>query len=234
MALNEAFFRIKSNTLSIWSWSSDARVLNKESSRSLWFLSSWIVRLTATFRLRSRVGSKKHSVPADRQALHGDSGPEHFLFACLHARQAVEFFFGLLTAVDICGANMRGGPGASAGNCFVFSWGLIFIFKRSASRSMISQRNASGFLTEIYRDWSFRGNGNLKQRFVGTDFWDSAGKTVLYTRLKHGPNASSYGPSKSTSPTSHQHDVRKGVSVMSQWYGRHGAVRYLRMKVGHN
>lgn len=270
MALNEAFFRIKSNTLSIWSWSSDARVFNKESSRSLWFLSSWITRLTATFRLRSRVGSKKHSVPADRQALHGDSGPEHyieqittishfvpnfrtrrrgrngkenrdqlmhrltFLFACLHARQAVEFFFGLLTAVDICGANMRGGPGASAGNCFVFSWGLIFIFKRSASRSMISQRNASGFLTEIYRDWSFRGNGNLKQRFVGTDFWDSAGKTVLYTRLKHGPNASSYGPSKSTSPTSHQHDVRKGVSVMSQWYGRHGAVRYLRMKVGHN
>lgn len=75
-----------------------------------------------------------------------------FLFACLHARQAVEFFFGLLTAVDVCGANMRGGPGANAGNCFVFSWGLIFIFKRSASRSMTSQRNASGLLTEIHRD----------------------------------------------------------------------------------
>lgn len=90
-------------------------------------------------------------------------------------------------------------------------------------------------LAEIYHDWSFRGNGNfMKQRLVGTDFWDSAGKTILYTRLRHGPNASSYGPSKSTSPTSHQHDVRKGVSVMSQWYGRHGAVRYLRMKVGHN
>lgn len=41
-----------------------------------------------------------------------------FLFAALHARQAVEFFFGLLTAVDVCGANMRGGPGANAGNCF--------------------------------------------------------------------------------------------------------------------
>jgi hypothetical protein len=52
-----------------------------------------------------------------------------FLFAALHARQAVEFFFGLLTAVVVCGANMRGGPGASAGNCFVFSWGVIFIFQ---------------------------------------------------------------------------------------------------------
>lgn len=39
-----------------------------------------------------------------------------FLFAALHARQAVEFFFGLLTAVDVCGANRRGGPGANAGN----------------------------------------------------------------------------------------------------------------------
>jgi hypothetical protein len=53
-----------------------------------------------------------------------------FLFAALHARQAVEFFFGLLTAVVVCGANMRGGPGASAGNCFVFSWGVIFIPKK--------------------------------------------------------------------------------------------------------
>lgn len=54
-------------------------MLNKESSRSLWFVSSWIVRLTATFRLRSRVGSKKHLVPVDRQALHGASGPEHYI-----------------------------------------------------------------------------------------------------------------------------------------------------------
>lgn len=69
-----------------------------------------------------------------------------FLFACLHARQAVEFFFGLLTAVEVCGANMRVGPGANAGNCFMFSWGLIFIFKRSASWRMISKRNASGFV----------------------------------------------------------------------------------------
>jgi hypothetical protein len=42
-----------------------------------------------------------------------------FLLAALHARQAVEFFFGLLTAVEVCGAKMRGGPGAKAGNCFV-------------------------------------------------------------------------------------------------------------------
>lgn len=63
-----------------------------------------------------------------------------FLFAALHARQAVEFFFGLLTAVDVCGANMRGGPGASAGNCFVFSWGVIFILKRSALRTMVAKK----------------------------------------------------------------------------------------------
>lgn len=40
-----------------------------------------------------------------------------FLFAALHAKQAVEFFFGLVTAVDVCGANIRGGPGAKVGNC---------------------------------------------------------------------------------------------------------------------
>jgi hypothetical protein len=130
-------------------------------------------------------------VLVDRQALHGASGPEHyierntnisrfspksgtsqkrregkgkgkernqpmhqltFLFAALHARQAVEFFFGLLTAVVVCGANMRGGPGASAGNCFVFSWGVIFIFERSALRTMVSKKLVgSRCLTEIYR-----------------------------------------------------------------------------------
>lgn len=45
-----------------------------------------------------------------------------FLLAALHARQAVEFFFGLVTAVDVCGANIRGGPGAKAGNGFRFWW----------------------------------------------------------------------------------------------------------------
>jgi hypothetical protein len=42
--------------------------------------------------------------------------PLTFLFAILHAWQAVEFFFGRLTAVDDCGVSMTGGPGASGGN----------------------------------------------------------------------------------------------------------------------
>jgi hypothetical protein len=48
-----------------------------------------------------------------------------FLLAALHARQAVEFFFGFVTAVDICGANMRGGPGANAGKCLALLGWLI-------------------------------------------------------------------------------------------------------------
>lgn len=55
---NEAFFRIKSITLSNWGWSADPSVLSKDSRRYLWLVSSWIVRFTATFRLRSRLGSK--------------------------------------------------------------------------------------------------------------------------------------------------------------------------------
>jgi hypothetical protein len=39
-----------------------------------------------------------------------------FLFAVLHARQAVEFFFGRLTAIDACMGSIRGGPGARGAN----------------------------------------------------------------------------------------------------------------------
>lgn len=107
-----------------------------------------MVRLTATLRLKSRLGSKwqSFSEPVLKQALHGDGGPEHykdwanissglsdhtlngelaFLFAVLQAEQAVEFFFGRLTAIDACVASMRGGPGAS-GNGLDLSWCPIF------------------------------------------------------------------------------------------------------------
>lgn len=80
-------------------------------------------------------------VPRFEENLGGEEQHEHrltFLFAALHARQAVEFFFGFVTAGDVCGANVRGGPGANAGNCFALLW-LIFMSTRSSSWMMISR-----------------------------------------------------------------------------------------------
>lgn len=55
--------------------------------------------------------------------------PLTFLLATLHGIHAMEFFFGLLIAVEVCGANMRGGPGAKAGNCFSLRRWFIFALK---------------------------------------------------------------------------------------------------------
>lgn len=41
----------------------------------------------------------------------------------------MEFFLGLLTAIADWGANVRGGPGASAGYCLELPGWLIFPFK---------------------------------------------------------------------------------------------------------
>lgn len=53
-----------------------------------------------------------------------------FLLAALHARHAVEFFLGLLTAIDDCGATTRGGPGASGAKDLEALWWLIFCAKK--------------------------------------------------------------------------------------------------------
>lgn len=53
------------------------------------------------------------------------NGELAFLFAVLQAEQAVEFFFGRLTAIDACVASMRGGPGAS-GKGLDLPWCPIF------------------------------------------------------------------------------------------------------------
>lgn len=78
ISFNGALSRIKCTKSSSCRGSADPRAPSKNSSKSLWFDSSWIVRLTATLRLRSRVGSKRHLVLVVAQALHGASGPEHY------------------------------------------------------------------------------------------------------------------------------------------------------------
>lgn len=147
----------------------------------------WIDKLYMGLLVRNTISSRSQQLAILFQNFgtrrRGRNGKENrdqlmrrltFLFACLHARQAVEFFFGLLTAVDVCGANMRGGPGANAGNCFVFSRGLIFIFQKICLAEYdlqmeclgISDRNIPRL--KLPRQWEFDEATICRNRLFGT------------------------------------------------------------------